>query len=314
MTTKNESTETEVTVVPASEATSGTSMAQGKQVKEKKILQVRFEMLKVELDHNRTIQPKKVDEYAKTIKNTGVDKELLCRFDKADGKYLVIDGNHRYLACEKVVKEGGDPGWIKIEVDNTITDEKRLILQIRRNVNADLLPIDEATIYRQLTQKGYKQSDIAKETGKTPAWISTIIKLADAPKRIHDLLKDELISGTMVIALAKSEDYNWENVLNLIEQSVAVQQEKVEQGTTKRTKVTEKDLAAAGAKKITKVHRRIDKVIDVIKTEAAETEADPAQTKATVDLFKTIQKAADLLESDPEKFRKFVLTKLALAT
>lgn len=314
MTTKTETETEKPTVIPASDATTGSAMTQGKQVKEKKIIQVRFEMLKVDLENNRCIQQAKVDEYAKTIKETGVDKELLVKFDKEDGKYLVIDGNHRYLGCEKVIKAGGDAGWIKCEVDNTITDEKRLILQIRRNVNADLLPIDEATIYGKLIAKGYKQSDIAKETGKTPAWISNMMRLAEAPKRLQDLMKLGSISGTTVLIVAKNEDYNWENVIAIVDAAIVSKKDQLEQGATKRDKVSEKDLVAAGAKKITKVHRRIDKVIEVIKTEAAEAEADPATTKATVDLFKTIQKAADLLESDPEKFRKFVLTKLSLAT
>ena len=291
-----------------------TSVAQGITglTKEKKGHLGRREIFVLDEEHNRILQSELVNEYAKTIAVTGVDKPILVKAIKKEHpedeqKYLVIDGYHRMKACDKVIAAGGDPGWIKFEIDNTITDEMRDILMIRRNTNANLLPIDEADIYSRLVSKGYKQNEIASKTGKTAAHVSQILLLANAPKELKEYCGSALISSTLLMHLVKQEDCNWTNVVNIVRTLVESKKEaKAAPGAKGKTKVTQKDVEAAGqSKKISRTHKRIDKIIEVVK-------AEETYDKAHVDLFKAVQKAVDLIDADPEKARKYILSKFNL--
>ncbi len=291
-----------------------TAVAQGVSAlsKEKKIHQGRVEIFVLDEAHNRILQSDLVNEYARSIAVTGVDKPILVKAIKKENpddvqKYLVIDGYHRIKACEKVKASGGDPGWIKFEIDNSITDEMRDILMIRRNTNANLLPIDEADIYSRLIAKGYKQNEIASKTGKTAAHVSQLLLLANAPKEIKDYCGSALISSTLLMQLIKQEDCNWDNVVEILRGLIATKKEIKAAGAKGKTKVTEKDVAAAGVlKKISRTHKRIDKIIETVKSEEE-------YEKTHVDLLKAVQKAFDLIDTDPEKARKFIVSKFSLS-
>ena len=183
----------------------------------------------------------------------------------------------------------------------------RDILMIRRNTNANLLPIDEADIYSRLVSKGYKQNEIASKTGKTAAHVSQILLLANAPKDLKEYCGSALISSTLLMHLVKQEDCNWTNVVNIVRTLVESKKEaKAAPGAKGKTKVTQKDVEAAGqSKKISRTHKRIDKIIEVVK-------AEETYDKAHVDLFKAVQKAVDLIDADPEKARKYILSKFNL--
>lgn len=282
--------------------------------KEKKIHIGRREIFVLDDEHNRIIQHDLVNEYAKTIGVSGVDKPILVKAIKKtnpedEQTYLVIDGSHRMHACDKVIAAGGDPGWIKFEIDNSITDEMRDILMIRRNTNANLLPIDEADIYSRLLSKGYKQNEIAAKTGKTAAHVSQLLLIANAPKELKEYCGCALISSTLLMHLVKQEDCNWNNVVTIVRglvEAKAATKAKAEPGAKAKTKVTQKDVEAAGkSKKISRTHKRIDKIIEAVKSEED-------HDKTHLDIIKAFQKAVDLIDSDPDKARKFILSKFNL--
>lgn len=281
-----------------------------KDTKKATIHKGRVDMFELDLDNNRTIQKKLVEEYARTIAITGVDKPLLVRLNKETGKYLVIDGNHRVLAAQKVVADGGDPGYIKYEIDNTINDEQRDILQIRRNTNANLLPIDEANIFSRLVSKGYKQTEIAQLTGRTQSHISQMMALSRAPKTLQNHLADERISSTLLIGLYKQYDGNWDTITKLCDDLLQHKEQKKVSGDSaeskKADKVTEKDVIEAGlSKKESRTIKRISKMIETVKN-------DEQYDKNAITLLKNFQKAVTLAETDTDKALKFIMSKFGI--
>lgn len=281
-----------------------------KDTKKATIHKGRVDMFELDLDNNRTIQKKLVEEYARTIAITGVDKPLLVRLNKETGKYLVLDGNHRVLAAQKVVADGGDPGYIKYEIDNTINDEQRDILQIRRNTNANLLPIDEANIFSRLVSKGYKQTEIAQLTGRTQSHISQMMALSRAPKTLQNHLADERISSTLLIGLYKQYDGNWDTITKLCDDLLQHKEQKKVSGDSaeskKADKVTEKDVIEAGlSKKESRTIKRISKMIETVKN-------DEQYDKNAITLLKNFQKAVTLAETDTDKALKFIMSKFGI--
>ena len=288
--------------------------------REKKIFQGKLDIFILD-DENRDVQWDLVKEYARTIPTKGVEKPLLTKAVKQEdgtNKYLIIDGQHRILACREVEKNGESYGWIPFTVDNSINNETRQILMLRRNTGASMSTYDEAKCYKKLIDFGWTREEIAKESGKTTSHISQVLPLTSVPKKAEKMLKNGQISSTLLLHVLARHNDDWELVMPILEELVSNKTAKKEeaeasgQATGKLAgKVTAKDLAAVidMPPKVTRIHKRLDKAIEIITANEA---IDNQQRKAQIKLTKQVREIMDLFESDPDKALTTMLRKLQL--
>jgi ParB-like chromosome segregation protein Spo0J len=285
--------------------------------REKKIYQARRDFFIIDDEHNRTKQPKLIDEYARTIPLVGIEKALLVKVvtdENGNKRGLVFDGMHRLHAFDKAVEAGLDPEsiWIPYTNDSTLNDEQRDIVQLRRNTNANMLPFDEAMACDRLLKRGWTRDEIAKHSGKTTSHIAQILPLCAAPKEVHRYLIDSRISATLLLEMLKIHKGDW-NVLTPILRNLIAAKEASEATGKKAGKITDADVKKSGqVVKITKVHKRFDKIIADLKDTEPETDEDRVKTKSQVKLVETFQKIMDLMETDPQKALNLMVKKVTL--
>lgn len=250
-----------------------------------------LDIFELDLEGNRAIQPEKVDEYTKSIAEEGLKKSIIVRHNKETGKLTVMDGNHRILACMKLQKAGKDYGWIKYEIDDTITDERRDVMQLIMNDSADLTVLDLAIIFSRLIRKGWSATHIAKTTGRNINSIKAIIKVAQAPMEIQNMISDKIVSASFVLELLDVHcddkgNINWDTITKIIRHLHA----QVEPGERVTKKVAEKHGVEV---KHSRTYKKLDSVIEFAKKNE--------EPKVVTDLLKDVQKIAELSLSDPEK-------------
>lgn len=285
--------------------------------REKKIYQARRDFFILDDEHNRTKQPKLIDEYARTIPIVGIEKPLLVKVitdEDGNKRGLVFDGMHRLHAFDKAVEAGLDPEsiWIPYTSDATLNDEQRDIIQLRRNTNANMLPFDEAMACDRLIKRGWTRDEIAKHSGKTTSHIAQILPLCAAPKEVHRYLIDSRISATLLLEMLKLHKGDWDLLTPILRNLIAAKEASEATGK-KAGKITDADVKKSGqVVKVTKVHKRFDKIITDLKSTESETDEDRIKTKTQVKLVETFQKIMDLMETDPQKALNLMVKKVSL--
>jgi len=150
----------------------------------------------------------KQEERDSKILNTGIKTPISCF--KENKRWVVIRGFRRMRACALLNKQGytvrvplisaGRPEDMKITeilLQTMLTDDN----------NKKLNAIELADGVKRLIKEGMSESDVAKRTGYSPAYISNLKLLDTATKKIKDAIIGEKISPTLVIiTLRKSVD------------------------------------------------------------------------------------------------------------
>jgi len=158
----------------------------------------------------------------------------------ADGTFVLTDG-HRRFAAMKMLAELGEAPLFKAIVNNTKTTEEQRILQMfTTQDNKPLEPNEIAELISRLINLGYKQADVAKKIGKTPAYISQMLSYANESPAIKQEVKNGNIQVSTVLKLQKQMPVQSERI-EAVKKAVA---KKVETNSVKAVtanKVTGKD-------------------------------------------------------------------------
>ena len=91
-----------------------------------------------------------------------------------------------------------------IVVQTEIDDPKRMLMQLTENLQRDdMLPIDIAKAFEELTETGLTASQIAKSLGRSHQYVSTYLQLNDLPPFLHVLASDGNIKDATTLVLLK---------------------------------------------------------------------------------------------------------------
>lgn len=138
----------------------------------------------------RLFNAAELDELALSIKEHGILQPLLVRKMQGKEMYEIIAGERRFRASQ-IAGLRTVPCIIK-DFDDSKTFEVALIENIQRK---DLNPVEEAMGYaRLLDEFGYTQDKIAKQIGKSRAYVANIARLISLPKEVLELLANGSIS------------------------------------------------------------------------------------------------------------------------
>lgn len=148
--------------------------------------------------------PESLEELARTIRLRGVKTPISVR-DNPDvaGRYLINHGARRARASRLA-----DKTTIPAFVDNDYNEADQVIENLQRN---ELTPREIADFIGRELAKGKKKGDIAKELGKSPAFVSQHVTLLDLPDPIAEAFnsgrcRDVTVINELVTAHKKARN------------------------------------------------------------------------------------------------------------
>ena len=145
--------------------------------------------------HEETLQ-----ELAASVREHGVLQPILVR-PSAD-KYEIIAGERRWRASKLAGKET-IPAIVE-RFDDATALEIALIENLQRE---DLSPLDEAVIYKKMTDElGYSIRQLAGKLGKDKGYVENRLRLANAPDDVREMVAQRYDTLSAAYELMKLED------------------------------------------------------------------------------------------------------------
>ena len=145
--------------------------------------------------HEETLQ-----ELAASIREHGVLQPILVR--PAGEEYQIIAGERRWRASKLAGKET-IPAIIE-RFDDATALEIALIENLQRE---DLSPLDEAIIYKKMTDElGYSIRNLAGKLGKDKGYVENRLRLATAPDDVREMVAARYDTLSAAYELMKVED------------------------------------------------------------------------------------------------------------
>jgi ParB family chromosome partitioning protein len=120
-------------------------------------------------------------ELADSIREHGVLQPILVR--PTGSKYELIAGERRWRASGLAQRETIPA--IVVEFDEETALEVSIIENLQRE---DVTPLEEAAMFRKMTDLGYSVRQLAQKIGKDKGYVENRMRLSDAPPEIRELV------------------------------------------------------------------------------------------------------------------------------
>jgi ParB family chromosome partitioning protein len=141
-----------------------------------------------------------LNELAASIREHGVLQPILVR--PAGERYELIAGERRWRAS-KIANRETVPAIVE-RFDDTTALEIALVENLQRE---DLTPLDEAVIYKKMTDElGYSIRSLAEKLGKDKGYVENRLRLATAPDDIRQMVAQRRDTLAAAYELMKIED------------------------------------------------------------------------------------------------------------
>lgn len=148
----------------------------------------------------------KLEELANSIRENGVIQPIIVRKSPIIG-YELLAGERRFRAA-KLAGLQEIPALVK-----DLTDQEMMEQAIIENLQRDNLnPIEEATSYQHLIDKGLTHEEIARIMGKSRPYISNIVRLLHLSEPVLTSLQEEKISqahARLLLKFSSDEQETW---------------------------------------------------------------------------------------------------------
>ena len=124
-----------------------------------------------------------LDDLSNSIREQGLLSPITVR-TRPDGKYDLIAGQRRFLACRKLGLR-----TISAIIRDELDDTDATILSLVENVHrADMNPIDKARAYRKIYDKHGDYGKVAKETGVSVSTVKRYLTLLGLTPSLQEKL------------------------------------------------------------------------------------------------------------------------------
>ena len=188
-----------------------------------------------------------LEELAQSIAKNGIINPLrVTRSKENNEQFELIDGERRLRATLLAISKGNDIARIPVILTpKGYKEEDRILDLIRCNDGKHLTAFEEGTVCKRLKVCGYKEKEIAEKIGRSLTYIYSVLKLANASKKIQNYIADSKITESTVLEIIRIEKDEAKQ-LELIESAIA-KTATVTATTGKSKKVTKKDIAGINA-------------------------------------------------------------------
>ena len=139
-------------------------------------------------------------ELADSIREHGVLQPILVR--PVGRQFELIAGERRWRAS-RMAQRDSIPA-IVVEFDDETALEVSIIENLQRE---DVSPLEEAAMFRKMTDLGYSLRQLAQKIGKDKGYVENRIRLAEAPPEIRELvsLRKDTLSHAYELMKVKDE-------------------------------------------------------------------------------------------------------------
>lgn len=156
---------------------------------------------KIDVSHfnvRRTKPDEGLDELAQSIKEIGVQQPIVV-FQEG-GRFKLIIGQRRYLACKRIGKKEIPALITKIE-DET----EGALVSFSENIHrTDLDYRDKMQVAEELLKRLGNITAVARKLGVSPATVSNYLGYAAVPDEIRKLVSEKKLSATTATRIAQS--------------------------------------------------------------------------------------------------------------
>ena len=147
------------------------------------------------LQPRKNFKNEELKELSSSIKNQGLIQPIIVK-PTHDNQFQIIAGERRWRACQ--LNGMHEVDCVIKEIDDTNVLEAALIENIQRE---DLNVIEEANAYKGLIDiKGINNEKLAKLIGKSPSYVSNILRLLELDKKIQEMV----INGSLSMGHARA--------------------------------------------------------------------------------------------------------------
>lgn len=147
-----------------------------------------------------------------SIKENGVQNPLWVRWDNANKKAILVDGECRLKATLELIAEGVEIVSVPViqkTVSNTADGAaERLVLAMTANEGKPLSQIEVGAAYKRLVNYGWSTARIAQRVAKSERYIKDAIELGDAPAEVKALVAEGSVSKALAIQTVRNEGDN----------------------------------------------------------------------------------------------------------
>jgi ParB family transcriptional regulator, chromosome partitioning protein len=139
-------------------------------------------------------------ELADSIREHGVLQPILVR--PVGSQFELIAGERRWRAS-RMAQRDSIPA-IVVEFDDETALEVSIIENLQRE---DVSPLEEAAMFRKMTDLGYSLRQLAQKIGKDKGYVENRIRLAEAPPEVRELvsLRKDTLSHAYELMKIKDE-------------------------------------------------------------------------------------------------------------
>ena len=144
----------------------------------------------------------KLDELAESIRAQGLIQPLIVE-PLATGRYRILAGERRYMACRQLGLETVPC------IARMVAVHSRLALQLIENLHRkDLNPVEEARRFQRLMEEfNLSQRDLAQRLGRSLAAVNQTLRILDLGEEIlRDVQTSEHATKSLLLEIAKESD------------------------------------------------------------------------------------------------------------
>lgn len=185
-----------------------------------------------------------MDELAESIYQNGVRVPIMGY--KQGDKYVVVQGHRRYRAGEMIKKRYKKEMIYKFLLYPPGTTEKEFLLDsLLTNSGKDFTPLEKAKTVSRLIERKATTKEIATALGGvSEVYVKNLQRLWGVPDNVKKLIRDNVVSATLIMSVLKNPKANLEEWIAEIEK-----QAKASGSSKKDGKGSKKKQAAVTAKK-----------------------------------------------------------------
>jgi ParB/RepB/Spo0J family partition protein len=158
-----------------------TQSAKHQGVKQDVLHHIDLERLRPSADNPRSIYPEEeIKALAESLGALGQQEPITCYWSGSEQAYVILQGHCRYHAAKLAGLKSMMAVVVTEDVDATKALAKRMAENTARN---DLHPLDCAKAIKKLMDDGgLNQEQVAKQLGRSQAWVSGQLKLLTLPE------------------------------------------------------------------------------------------------------------------------------------
>lgn len=156
-------------------------------------------------------------ELADSIEANGVRVPI--RGYKKDGIYWLTDGHRRYKASQLLAEKGIEIRIPFLADGKDSSQEQRVIDMIICNDGKKLNPVEVADAVNRLLNFGFSESEVHVKTGFSKVYISNLKLLNSAPKKIKNLITENIVKATLAMKILR-EEKDFDKALQVIENAI----------------------------------------------------------------------------------------------